>query len=374
MHRGYPDINFFDDDIDGLMADAITLYEQIMDRTLHDADPARNFIAAFVGIVAQTIESFNHAAKQNVPRFAKGEFLDNLGELFNIPEGRLAAKRAETILRFTIIPQEIPVTIPEGLGVSTVDSEVIFETTQAAVIPAGETQIDVPAQCRTPGTIGNRLVPGQILRISGDRFEEFQSVRNITETAGGAEAEDCDAFYERMRLSQESYSTAGPMEGYRYHALSATSRVSDVRAISPVPGEVEVRILLAGGELPDADTIQIVYDYLCDRTRRPLTDFVKVCAPTPVPFDVEYTYWLPAESPTPLNVLREDIQAAEQEYLLWQRSRIGRDIIPSRLHSMLMKAGARRVEIAKPVFTVLTGEEVAMPRDVIPHDGGIEFD
>jgi len=374
MRRGYPDINFFDDTAESLVSDYVTIYESLMQRTLHPADPLRMVFSAIAGATLQTIESFNFSGKQNFPRFAVGEFLDSLAEVFYKVGERLEAKRAETTLRFTVTSSEDAVMIPEGSAVSTVDGRVVFVTTQMTSVPPGETEARIPAECMVAGIMGNGFVPGQICRIVGEPFNGFVSVENVTETAGGSEAEDDDAYYERMRLSMEGFSTAGPTEGYEFFARSASVLVSDAKATTPAPGEVMVRILLQGGELPGEEILRTVEKYLSDRTKRPLTDHVAVGAPEVATFDVEFTYWLPAVSSKPAEVAREDIRTATDEYILWQRSQIGRDINPSKLYGMLMAAGARRLKINQPVFRVLDDTTVAVPGTIKVHDGGIEHD
>ena len=74
-----------------------------------------------------------------------------------------------------------------------------------------------------------------------DVFPYYDRVENITVSAGGAERETDSAFYERMRESMESFSTAGPSGAYIYHAKTASPLVADVAALSPTPGVADIR-------------------------------------------------------------------------------------------------------------------------------------
>lgn len=50
-----------------------------------------------------------------------------------------------------------------------------------------------------------------------------------------------------------------------------------------------------------------------------------------------------------------------KEFTDWQSAKLGRDINPSRLISMLMETGIKRVELEEPAFTTLrdgSGKEV----------------
>lgn len=127
-------------------------------------------------------------------------------------------------------------TIPAGTR-ATPDGEIVFATLEDLTIPAGQRTGSVEAECQIEGENGNGFVPGQINQPI-DVFPYYESVENITESAGGADRESDAAFYERMRESVETYSTAGPLGGYEYFAKSASALIADVKATSPEPGEV----------------------------------------------------------------------------------------------------------------------------------------
>ena len=78
---------------------------------------------------------------------------------------------------------------------------------------------DVLGECLTPGIVGNNIAAGQIKEIV-DTYDFFWKVENITRTAGGADKESDQSYYERLRESMESFSTAGPEGGYSYHVKS----------------------------------------------------------------------------------------------------------------------------------------------------------
>ena len=66
--------------------------------------------------------------------------------------------------------------------------------------------------------------------------------------------------------------------------------------------------------------------------------------------------------------------AAVQEYILWQR-KIGRDINPSKLVSLIMAAGAKRVDLTAPTYTQVGDAAVALLTGaVVSNYGGLEDD
>ena len=270
MANKYPNIQFVDTDTETLVNGLIMSYERFTGRTLYPADPARLVIYWIADIILQEREIINNSAKQNVLRYAEGDYLDSLAEIFKDAE-RLQATPAKTVLRFYIsAAQPSAQTIPKGTRV-TIGGEITFETTESATIKPGELHADAAAVCITTeinpetgkeATIGakaNGFAPGQISQIV-DVFPFYQKVENITTTDGGADRESDTAFYERLRDSMETFSTAGPFGAYVYWTKTASARIVDVKPTSPEPGVVDIRILLENGEIPDKQMIQLVLD------------------------------------------------------------------------------------------------------------------
>lgn len=378
-NRSYPNINFVDTDTETLVAALVQGYELITGRKLYPADPARLFILWAADIIVQERVSINWSARQNVPRFAEGEYLDSLAELFKDVE-RLQPQPAKTTIRFylsTQAPQQL--LIKQGTRV-TVDGEIIFATTEPLFIEAGEKSGETKAVCITEnengesiGTGGNGFLPGQITQLI-DVFNLYERVENITESAGGSDRESDAAFYERMRESMETFSTAGPMGAYEYYAKSASSLIADAKAIGPEdePGVVDVRILLQGGKLPTEEDLKQVQEKLSAEQVRPLTDFVRVGAPEAVRFNIDLTYYVPKPSAASAATITRDVENAVEEFKRWQTEKMGRDINPSHLVSLIMATGAKRVEVREPKFQTVANNSVAVLEAKTVLNGGVE--
>ena len=357
-NRGYPEISFVDTDTATLENALIQSYEAFTGRTLYPADPARLFILWVADIIIQERVNIDFSAKQNVPRYAEGEYLDSLAEIFK-DAYRLEPEKAKTTLRFTLsIPLEVATIIPAGTR-ATVDGEIMFQTLETLTILAGDTSGDVAAECLTAGEIGNGFVPGQINQLV-DIFPYFGTVQNVSESDGGADKESDAAFYDRMRESMETFSTAGPLGAYEYFAKTASALIVDVKATSPEPGEVDVRVLLAGGELPGTEMLKTVSDILNADNVRPLTDHVTVAAPDTVSYAIDFTYYTQEGGAVSAETVAANIAAAVQTFREWQGARMGRDVNPSYLTALLMQAGAKRVEIRSPAFAVVPDNAVAL--------------
>lgn len=370
QNRGYPEISFVNTDTETLVTALITSYEKFTGRTLYPADPARLFILWIADIIIQERVLIDESAKQNVPRYAQGVYLDSLAEIFK-DTYRLQPQAATTTFRFylsTALPYQH--LIPKGTRVA-VDGNIVFETTEILYVDAGKQSGDVPAICQQIGEIGNGFVPGQITQLI-DVFPYYDRVENVTTSAGGAERETDDAFYDRMRESMESFSTAGPSGAYIYHAKTASPLVADVAALSPTPGVADIRVLLRDGELPTEEVLQQVKAQLSAEQVRPLCDFVTVSAPDPVPFNIDATYYIPKPSQNSAVVITADVDKAVAEYIKWQTEKMGRDINPSYLVSLMMKTGIKRVEVREPQYTVISESMVAVMNQCAVSSGGVE--
>ena len=141
--REYPDIEFLETDTETIESNMIALYEEFVkqsgrrDYKVYPASPERLFIAWCAAIIVQQRVLINETAKKNVPRYAKGEYLDSLAELFKDIE-RLPATPAVAKFRCYIsAAQNQSVIVPQGTRI-TFDGEITFETTEELEIKAGE--------------------------------------------------------------------------------------------------------------------------------------------------------------------------------------------------------------------------------------------
>ena len=378
-NRTFPEVTFVETDTEEIKGALVQGYEAITGRKLYPADPMRLFILWVADIIVQERALINWSARQNVPRYAEGEYLDSLAELFKDVE-RLKPQPAKTTFRFWLsMKQEGAQIIPAGTRV-TVDGEITFATLEPLFIEAGELCGDAEAECITLteagesiGAAGNGFLPGQITQIV-DVYPYFERVENLTESAGGSDRESDAAFYERMRESMETFSTAGPEGAYIYHAKTASSLIADVSADSPVdePGVVDVRILLQNGKLPTEEVLKLVLDALSAEKVRPLTDLVRVSAPDTVPFNIDVTYYIPNPGAASAANIERAVNEAVERYRVWQTEKMGRDINPSVFVSYMMKTGIKRVVVRQPEYTVVPESEVAALNQCNVSSGGVE--
>lgn len=375
--RKYPDIDFVETDTETIESNLIALYEELVRQVpgrerykVYPASPERLFISWIAAVIVQQRVLINETAKKNVPRYADGEYLDSLAELFKDLE-RLPASPASAMFRFYISEaQTQSIIIPKGTRIS-FDGAILFATTENLEIKAGSTYGDVEGECTTAGTVGNNLAAGQVKEIV-DLYDYYQKAENITATSGGAEEEDDNSYYERMRESMESFSTAGPINGYIYFTKSVSAAVADVAVTSPEACMVDVRVLLQDGQQATEAVLKEIEDALNASDIRPLTDKVTVSVPETVPFDVDVTFYIPQPNAASATIIETAARQAVKDYISWQTSKMGRDINPSYLTAKLMEAGVKRVEVRKPVYTAVNEIMVAKLNTENVLNGGIE--
>jgi phage-related baseplate assembly protein len=347
----------------------ITTYERIAEKTLYPGDPVRLFLESLAYLISMQNAAIDLAGRQNLLAFADGPHLDHLGALMDTP--RLPPAPAVTSIRFSLAePLGWAVLIPQGSRVTTGSGGLVFATDRTAEIAAGKVFVDVPATCAEAGQKGNGLVPGQISKMVDPL--PVKSVANVSTSILGADEETDEPYRERIQLAPERFSVAGPSEAYRWHALAAHQDIAACAVFSPVPGVVDVRPVLAGGELPPEDLLAVVRDHLNDERVRPLTDTVIVAAPEPVEYAVEGGWHLQRSNAPLAESIKARVAAAVEEYRVWQRSIPGRDINPTRLIALMERAGAKRVEIYSPVFIPLEDKQIARETSVNVEFLGIE--
>ena len=361
MSRGM-EYQFIPTDPEDIVTWLISSYEDITGVTVQPASPERNFIQWMANAIVLERVMTNYAANQNIPSRAVGSNLDALAELFYEKE-RPQAKAAICTVRFTISePQAFAVLIPKGTRVTDARKTLVWETLADVYVNIGVTYADITVQCQTPGTQGNGYVEGQIDSIV-DPFAYFLSCENLTESDGGSDEATDDEFYELLRLSMDGYSCAGARGGYVYFAKQVSTEIADVIAASPTPGVVKLYVLMADGTPATEEMKERVLAACSADDVRPLTDFVSVKNPENVDYHVRFTYYIQKDSAVSAEELEAAVQTKVEEYTAWQCAKLGRDINPSRLISMLMETGIKRVDLIEPTFTALKdGSDTDVPQ------------
>ncbi len=371
----FPDLNFVDTSADSILSDEISTYENTYKAltgkniTVQPGDDAYILLHAQALRTFSILQSLNYTARQNFLKYAKGNNLDNLAA--NTGCTRSQSTAAVTTIRFSLgKAQTVDIIIPQGTR-ATPGNGLYFATDEEVRLPAGNTAVMASATCQMMGSVGNGYVPGQINTLV-DPVSFISSVANTDTSEGGSDTEDDLSLAERTFNSPESFSVAGPAGAYDFFARKFSPAVIDTKVTSPSPGEVNMRILLAGGILPNEAFLNDLQAYLGDDARRPLTDHFSVAAPDAVNYDVKFTYYIDSADAGNVQDIQTAVTAAVSGYILWQKSKIGRDIVPDRLTAAVIQAGAKRVIMTAPVFTQVAETSVAIAGTPAVTYGGID--
>ena len=374
-----PDISFVDDIsyekiLNEMIADYEKKYQEATGRkvTLRPGDKEHIHLRIEAGQYFQMYQILDNAAKMNLLKYSKGNFLRHLGAFKKtfIQEPKPAVVTA----RFTLseIRKDV-IYIPQGTRITAGDG-VYFATDDYAEVKAGDSFVDVDCTCETVGEVGNEYIVGQIETIV-DPVPYVSGVSNITKSDGGTGEESEDSFRERIFLAPSSYSVAGPADAYEYWVKQYNSAaIEDVKIYEPTEAVVDIRILLIGGALPSKTFCSGCLEYLRENPIIPLTDNDLVAAPDVVNYNLKAVYYIARSDLNNIKVIQESIEAAKETYLNWQRTKIGRDINPDALTEFVRAAGGKRVVITSPVFTPIPETSIAMEKTVEFTYGGIEDD
>ena len=374
-----PEISFiegitYEGILNEMVADFETKYTEETGRKikLRPGDKEHIHLRVLAGQYYQMYQQLDYAAKMNLLKYSKGDFLKHLGAFKKtfIQEPRAAAVK----VRFTLseVRKDV-IYIPEGTRVTAGDG-VYFATDDYAEVAAGESYADVTCTCETAGDIGNNYQPGTI-EIIVDPVPYVKSVVNVTKSDGGSGEESEESFRERIFLAPSSYSVAGPADAYEYWVKQYNSAaIEDVKIYEPVEAVVDIRILLQGGALPSETFCSGCLQYLKDNPIIPLTDNNYVLPPDVVGYDLKATYYISRSDINNVKSIQDSIEAAKDTYLNWQRTKIGRDLNPDALIEFVRAAGGKRCVIESPVFTVIPETSVAQEKTVEFVYGGIEDD
>jgi phage-related baseplate assembly protein len=352
-------------------------------KTLAPGDPVRLLLLAVCDWLSQQRVIIDFTGKSNLLKYAKDDYLDNLAALHGNRTLRLQEQAAITTLRFTLTATlAFSVIVPKGTQCQA-PTGIVFTTDLDAPIAAGSLSVDVGATATATGIEGNGFVPGQIASIINWNQPWGVTVTNTTETAGGSNRESDDQYRYRIWLAIESYSTCGPRAAYEFWALSAHPDIVQcvVYSAPAIAGEVHLYPLMKDSPsydngLPTPEILALVLASCSADTRRPVTDYVFAHAPTVFNYTLDMTYYVLSANEVVLSSIDKNVKQAVDDWILWQRSYVGRDLNGDELIKRCVEAGAKRVTIASPSpnFQVLAYNQLAChsTADPIINFGGFE--
>ena len=378
-----PDIDFAEKDPAVIVSEVVLDYQAAflaltgIAKTLAPGDPVRLHLLVVCHWLSHQRVLIDFTGKQNLLKYAKGDFLDNLAALYGDRTHRLQASPALTTLRFTLAaPIAFTAVIPKGT-MCQAPNAVVFQTLADGLIPSISTYTEVPAKALVDGIVGNGFAPGQIRSIINWNQPYGVSVENTVITAGGSDQENDDQYRYRVWLAIESFSTCGPRDAYEFWALSAHPDIIQcvVYSAPDIAGEVHLYPLLKGGNLPTQPILDLVLRSCNVDTRRPVTDYVFAHVPAVVTYRLNMDYWIEQDNEVLLDTIKANVEQAVAEWILWQRSYVSRDLNCDELRKRCLQAGAKRIVVhtPTPTFQVMNYNQVAIHDETVGNEPIINF-
>ena len=320
--------SFIDCDEATILAETLADYEARTGRPLQPAQVETLILKTIAYRETLLRGQVQSAALQNLVDFSSAPILDYLGVLVGVT--RLPAAAATVTVRFVMVTGHTGPTIPQGLRIASVDGQATFATRAATIVPLGAPYVDVDCICLQVGTIGNGYVAGAINSVIDPQPYIAQATANIIESQGGADLETDEALRARIKLAPASFSTAGSVGAYQFHARSANANIVDVAVVSPLnSGIVYLYPLMADGSATPPQILAAV-EAACSGDRvRPVSDLVIAQSPTRLNYVLSVQLSIYANSdPVAIEAqVRSNLQAFTED----KRRKLGRDITLSQV-------------------------------------------
>ena len=376
----YPDIDFIDGYTMARLEDEMIQkyqekYEEVTGKPIVLAKGDRNRIltqtAAYFIFIG--LKKIDNAGKMNMLKYSFGDYLVNLGAMKHVyPK---SATGATATIRFTMTSARTSATgIPAGTRMTAGDG-VYFATNEYVEIPIGELAAEVRATCTTLGTAGNIYGVGDIKYIV-DPVPMIDSAENITSSENGTDDETDDDTREEIYVAPDGYTSGGSGPAYEKIARDYNPTIADILVETNTPCVVEVRCLLQDGGIPGEEFLSGLEEYMMKPGNKMLTDKIEVKAPDKHEYEVYVKYWVNQSDAARANSIAAEVKKAIDEYVLWQKSKIGRDLNPDELQQRIKATGVKRMKITKPEFAVISATEVATLKaeGITIVNGGLEDD
>lgn len=262
---------------------------------------------------------------QSFPQTAQGEYLDYHAQTRGIT--RAAATKASGVLCFSASGAVAADCVIEAGTITMTAGGVKFETTERAVIEAGESSVTVNAQAVEAGASGNAAT-GQIRFLSA-LPAGITGCTNPDAFTGGSDAENDESLRERIMESYKRLPNGANAAFYEREAMSfptvaAAKAVGRARGI----GTVDVYVATHSG-VPSNELLGEIAEAL-ERKREIAVD-VEVLAPTETVIDV--TAEVSVADGYDFEEVCEEVERALGAYFTGER--LGEDVLCAKLGAIL---------------------------------------
>ena len=320
-------------DADEMWSKMTDAYIDASGHALYAGNEKEMMLRAVQQILMQAFAGMDNGIKMATVRYAVRDYLELVGEERYCPY--LDARPAASTVTITFRSTGVTETIPAGEAL-TADGVVLYTLDEAVEDTGAARSVTAAVTCSKSGAAGNALLSGAQMQFIL-QHDGVESVVCASDASWGQDAEDYEAYRERIRTQGPANVTTGTADGYRSRAMAVSSVILDAAPLRTAAGSVCCYLLL-DDESGSAALIAAVEDALNPQSERPLTDNVSAALATKVTYTLNVKCY--ASPGTSINSAAEEAVAA---YRTWQDQAIGRAFNPDKLKSMLYEAGAARV-------------------------------
>lgn len=217
----------------------------------------------------------NYNFRQHFWMNAEGAALDYVASFFN--EERLPGTRPYANFTFTLNEiKAIDAKIPADSLLGDANGNTAYVKNEV-IIPAG--QLSADGLVVLDDFIEQSEIKTEIILSTIPYLESVSQLENFH---SGKAKESDDAFKDRISLSLETLSAAGPINAYKKRTLDADSRISSVEVYEE---DSRIQICVATTEF-DALLEQRIRDACTQQDDRPLNDKIDIIEAQKVPFSI----------------------------------------------------------------------------------------
>lgn len=328
------ELHYIDVNSEELWDEMVNTYAEEGGDLLYPGDEKEVLLRGVQAIGINILMKVDNALRMDTLTYAVRDYLKEYGMKRYCEYMEATAATAEIAL--TLSQTNVPKVLPEGTML-TPDGVSIWETAEEVYITGAAQTMTVQIRCAEAGAAGNALALNTEMQFT-EGLDGLVSAIVTTAASGGNDAEDEEAYRERVRTFGLSTVTTGAEMPYESMAKSVSSQILDARALNDGDDEVGVYLLTATG----ADTAAIyaaVLAALNPENVRPLNDNVSVYGATDKAYTLNVKIWYEAGKP-----LTQSVADTISEYQAWQDNTIGRAFNPDKLTAMLYQSGCERVE------------------------------
>lgn len=328
------ELHYIDVDPEELWDEMQNAYAEEGGDLLYPGDEKEMLLRAVQAIGINILMKVDSALRQDTLTYATGDALKEYGLKRYCEYMEATAATAEVTL--TLRQTDMPRDLPEGTML-TADGVILWETTEDLYISGAAETIVVQIRCLTLGETGNGLELNTTMQFT-EGLEGLTSAIVTQAASGGNDAEDEEAYRERIRSYGLATVTTGARMPYESMAKAVSSQILDARALNDGDDEVGIYLITATG----ADTASIyaaVLAALSPEDVRPLNDNVSVYGATDKAYTLNVKVWYETGKQ-----LTQSVADTIEEYKTWQDNTIGRAFNPEKLSAMLYQSGCERVQ------------------------------